>query len=65
MLGAIKALPAPAAHHANAGVLGKLAPLGGNLPFSGFPLWAALLVALGLLGFGLFVRNRAAATTTQ
>lgn len=62
VLGAIKALPSPASHHANAGVLGKLAPLGGNLPFSGFPLWAALLVAIALLTVGLAVRRRAAAT---
>ncbi|HET8895001.1 MAG TPA: hypothetical protein VFM96_12980 [Gaiellaceae bacterium] len=65
VLGAIKALRSPSSHHANAGILGKLSPLrvlGGTLPFSGFPLWAAMLVALALLTVGLAVRRRAAAT---
>lgn len=69
VLGAVKALSSPpsssSSPHATGGVLGvlgKLSVLGGNLPFSGFPLWAAMLVALALLAFGLVVRRRAAAT---
>jgi hypothetical protein len=44
------------------GVLGATAKLGsvatkGRLPFTGFPLWAAALVALGLIGLGLAFRR--------
>jgi len=45
------------------GVLGATAKLGavakgGHLPFTGFPLWAAALVALVLIGLGLALRRR-------
>ena len=48
---------------ASGGVLGATARLGevarsGHLPFTGFPLWAAALVALVLIGLGLALRRR-------
>ena len=74
VLGAVKALSSPKPFRANAGVLGKTSPLhanagvlgtiariaGGNLPFSGFPLWTALVAALALLTAGAFLRRRSA-----
>jgi hypothetical protein len=44
------------------GVLGATAQLGavaksGHLPFTGFPLWAAALIALVLIGLGLALRR--------
>jgi hypothetical protein len=44
------------------GVLGATAKLGsaatsGKLPFTGFPLWAAGVIALGLIGLGLAFRR--------
>jgi hypothetical protein len=48
----------PAAH----GVLGTVTHVAGtSLPFTGFPLWVAALVALGLIGGGLALRHRTAA----
>ena len=60
VLGAIHALGTPPLH-AQAGVLGTIAKIsGGTLPFSGFPLWAAMLAALALLGVGAALRRRSA-----
>jgi hypothetical protein len=49
------------------GVLGAVASVGhhairGSLPFTGFPIWAALLIGLGLIGSGLALRRYARAT---
>jgi hypothetical protein len=45
------------------GVLGAIAAVGeGVLPFTGFPLWVALLLAVGLAGTGLALRRHARAT---
>jgi hypothetical protein len=53
------ASPKPAAHH---GVLGTVTRVAGaSLPFTGFPVWAAMLVALVLIGGGVAVRRRAGA----
>jgi hypothetical protein len=42
-------------------VLGTVTKVnGGTLPFTGFPLWLAALVGLGLIGGGLALRGRAA-----
>lgn len=43
------------------GVLGTAAKVAGtSLPFTGFPLWIAVLVAAGLLGAGLTLRRTGA-----
>jgi hypothetical protein len=40
-------------------VLGTTAHVSGStLPFTGFPLWLAALVGLGLIGGGLALRGR-------
>ena len=53
-----KPKPAPAG-----GVLGKVSNVAGQtLPFTGFPIWAAMLVALGLIASGLVLRRRVAVT---
>jgi hypothetical protein len=61
VLGAMKTLKpqrAAAAHH---GVLGTVTHVAGStLPFTGFPVWLAVLIALGLIGLGLGLRRRAA-----
>jgi hypothetical protein len=45
------------------GVLGAIEAVGGGvLPFTGFPLWAALLVGIGLVASGLALRRQARAT---
>jgi hypothetical protein len=45
------------------GVLGAIEAVGeGALPFTGFPLWAVMLVALALITFGLALRRHARAT---
>ena len=50
---------APKATKAQHGVLGTVAKVSGStLPFTGFPLWVALVVALGLIGTGLSLRRR-------
>ena len=60
VLGAMKTLKpqrAAAAHH---GVLGTVTHVAGStLPFTGFPVWLAVLIALGLIGLGLGLRRRA------
>jgi hypothetical protein len=54
---------APKAQH---GVLGTVAKVSGStLPFTGFPLWVALVVALGLIGTGLALRRRGSALHIQ
>ena len=46
------------------GVLGAIeSASGGVLPFTGFPLWLAMVVALALIVLGLALRRRARATT--
>jgi hypothetical protein len=50
---------APKATKAQHGVLGTVAKVSGStLPFTGFPLWMVLVVALGLIGAGLTLRRR-------
>jgi hypothetical protein len=45
------------------GVLGAIEAVGqGALPFTGFPLWAALLIGVVLIAFGLALRRHAGAT---
>jgi len=45
------------------GVLGALTTVGsGNLPFTGFPLWVAALLAVALIGMGLTLRRAGRAT---
>jgi hypothetical protein len=47
----------PAAHH---GVLGAAATVAtGTLPFTGFPVWLAVVLAAGLIATGLVIRRRA------
>jgi hypothetical protein len=61
-LAAPKAQQAPKATKAQHGVLGTVAKVSGStLPFTGFPLWVAMVVALGLIGSGLTLRRRASA----
>jgi len=52
------AKPKPASHH---GVLGTVTHVtGGTLPFTGFPVWLAVLVAAGLILGGIALRRRTA-----
>jgi hypothetical protein len=53
VLGAQATLATPKQSHG--GVLGAVA--GTSLPFTGFPVWAAVLAALGLIGAGALVRR--------
>jgi hypothetical protein len=54
------ATPKPASH---GGVLGTVARVtGASLPFTGFPVWVAILIALALISGGLLVRRSATAT---
>ena len=44
-------------------MLGTVAKVSGTtLPFTGFPLWMALVVALGLIGAGVALRRRSGST---
>jgi len=60
-------LGATASRHGNGktagpqgGVLGSLQAVGqGSLPFTGFPLWIAVIAALALIAFGLTLRRQA------
>jgi hypothetical protein len=70
--GAQAALAAPKTQHAakatkaQQGVLGTVAKVSGStLPFTGFPLWMALVVALGLIGTGLTLRRRGSTLGVQ
>jgi hypothetical protein len=57
---------APKATKAQHGVLGTVAKVSGStLPFTGFPLWVALVVALGLIGTGLTLRRRGSTLRVQ
>ena len=48
------------------GVLGSVANVaGGTLPFTGFPVWVALLLALALIGTGLMVWRRGNTSPTR
>jgi hypothetical protein len=43
-------------------VLGATGAIGqGTLPFTGFPVWVVVLIALGLIVLGLFMRRRSSA----
>jgi hypothetical protein len=61
VLGAqITLTPPRPAHH---GVLGAVTRLSGStLPFTGFPIWVAVVIALALIFAGLVLRRRGAAT---
>jgi hypothetical protein len=67
--GAQAALTTPKAQHAakaQHGVLGTVAKVSAStLPFTGFPLWMALVVAFGLIGAGLALRRRGSALRVQ
>jgi len=57
VLGATTTLAKPKAkaHH---GVLGTVTKVNsGTLPFTGFPVWLAVLIALGLIGAGVTLRR--------
>jgi len=57
VLGAIASLT-PKKHAAHGGVLGAVGSIAGTtLPFTGFPVWLALLAALALLALGLVLRR--------
>jgi len=59
VLGAQTTLASPKpAHH---GVLGTVTHVAGaSLPFTGFPVWVAVLIALALIAGGLLLRRRSA-----
>jgi hypothetical protein len=58
VLGATKTVSRP---RSGGGVLGATARAAGtNLPFTGFPIWAAVLIAAGLLAMGLGLRRSGA-----
>jgi hypothetical protein len=62
VLGAQVRVAQPASHTSHAarhGVLGAVARVGtGNLPFTGLPVWIAVLVAAALIAAGVLVRRR-------
>jgi hypothetical protein len=63
VLGATATLNTP--KRSNGGVLGAAGNIAGaSLPFTGFPVWAALLVALALVAVGLVLR-RSGGTATR
>jgi hypothetical protein len=65
-LAAPKTQRAPKATKAQHGVLGTVAKVSSStLPFTGFPLWMALVVALGLIGAGLTLRRRGSTLRLQ
>jgi hypothetical protein len=58
--GGVLGATATAHQHAHGGVLGATATVARtNLPFTGFPVWAVTLAAIGLLGIGLGLRRGA------
>ena len=55
--------PVVASHHgrpeAAAGVLSATGAIGsGTLPFTGFPIWIVMLIALALIAAGVALRRR-------
>lgn len=60
VLGAVTSLKKPSAHH---GVLGAVTHIASStLPFTGFPVWLAVLIALALILAGVTLRRRALGT---
>jgi hypothetical protein len=62
------AKPAVSPKHAGvesgAGVLSATGVIGGGtLPFTGFPIWVVVLIALALIGLGLMLRRRSAVSS--
>jgi hypothetical protein len=62
-----EAAGAPRRSKPTGGVLGAVHTISrtartANLPFTGFPLWAAALIGVGLLGSGLALRRHARLT---
>jgi len=60
------ARPVVATHHgrpaAAAGVLSATGAIGsGTLPFTGFPIWIVMLIALALIAAGVALRRRSIA----
>jgi hypothetical protein len=63
VMGAETSLPKPAAAKAKPGhgVLGTVTHVtGGTLPFTGFPVWVAILIAVALILGGIALRRRTA-----
>jgi hypothetical protein len=61
VLGATATLSSPKPQRG--GVLGTVANVAGStLPFTGFPLWIAVLIAVVLIAAGLMLRGRGSAT---
>jgi hypothetical protein len=58
VLGAQKTLAKPKTKHAVLGTVGNVA--GSSLPFTGFPVWLAVVAALALIAAGLMLRRRTA-----
>jgi hypothetical protein len=62
VLGATANLNTPKPQH-RGGVLGAVTNVAGStLPFTGFPLWIAVLLAVALIGSGLALRSRGTAS---
>jgi hypothetical protein len=58
VLGAQAALPQTKSK-SRGGVLGAAGNIAGaSLPFTGFPIWAAVLIAIALIAAGLMLRRR-------
>ena len=63
VLGVTATAPGKAASTPAGGVLGALTTVGsGQLPFTGFPIWVAALLAVALIGAGLSLRRVGRAT---
>jgi sulfite exporter TauE/SafE len=64
VLGATASLNAPKSQRG--GVLGAVTNVAGStLPFTGFPLWIAVLIAVVLIAAGLMVRGRGRGPATR
>jgi hypothetical protein len=64
VLGATANLSSPKPHRG--GVLGTAANVAGSsLPFTGFPLWIAVLIAVALIAAGLTLRGRGRGPATR
>jgi hypothetical protein len=47
------------------GVLGSTGVIGGGtLPFTGFPIWVVMLIALALIALGVTLRRRSGASSS-